>query len=75
MNNTAGEFTDLESYIRPAKSAVSEESSRHDVEAKINGSGLCRDEAILNEGALSPFEDLPEEYGKAVARAVVRRPD
>jgi len=64
MNNTVGEFTDLEIYIRPAKSAVSEESSRHDVEAKINGAGLWRDEAILNEGALSPFEDRPEEYGK-----------
>lgn len=58
------EFTDLEIYLRPAKSALSEESSRHDVEAKINGSGLWRDEAILNEAELSPFEDQPEEYGR-----------
>ena len=66
MNSPAapGEYTDLEIYIRPAKSAVTEDSSRHDIEAKIDGAGLWRDEVILDEAELSPFEDQPQEYGK-----------
>ena len=60
----AGEYTDLEIYIRPAKSALTEDSSRHDIEAKIDGAGLWRDETILDESLLSPFEDEPREYGE-----------
>jgi hypothetical protein len=66
-SSKASEFTDLEIYIRPAKSAETDESSRHDVEAKINGSGLWRDEITLNEAALSEFEDQPKEYGERLA--------
>lgn len=57
------EYTDLEIYIRPAKSS-SEDSSRHDVEAKIDGAGLWRDEAILDEAALGQWEEDPVAYGK-----------
>ena len=60
----ASEYTDLEIYIRPAKSALTEDSSRHDIEAKIDGAGLWRDETILDESLLSPFEDAPREYGE-----------
>ena len=60
----ACEYTDLEIYIRPAKSALTEDSSRHDIEAKIDGAGLWRDETILDESLLSPFEDAPREYGE-----------
>lgn len=59
-----GDYTDLEIYIRPAKSTVSEAASRHDIEAKIDGAGLWRDETILDESLLSAFEDDPQEYGK-----------
>jgi hypothetical protein len=62
-SQTSSEFTDLEIYIRRAKSAMTEDSSRHDVEAKIDGAGLWRDEVMLNEAELSPFEDQPAEYG------------
>ena len=66
MNSPAApsEYTDLEIYIRPAKSALTEDSSRHDIEAKIDGAGLWRDETILDESLLSPFEDEPREYGE-----------
>ncbi|MBY0508472.1 MAG: CHAT domain-containing protein [Bryobacteraceae bacterium] len=64
------EFTDLEIYIRPAKCAVTADASRHDVEARINGAGLWRDEALLDEAALSPFEDQPEEYGRRLRAQV-----
>ena len=64
----AGEYTDLEIYIRPAKSALTEDSSRHDIEAKIDGAGLWRDETILDESLLSPFEDAPREYGEQLRK-------
>ncbi len=67
----SAEYTELEIYIRSGKPTEKEGSSRHDVEAKVDGMGLWRDEIILDENELSPLEDSPRDYGACLEKQLL----
>ena len=59
-------ITDLEVYLGPSKEPrdTTGDTSRHDVQARIDGSGLFRGEVTLNHARLGEVLDDPAQYGK-----------
>ncbi|MFN0166431.1 MAG: CHAT domain-containing protein [Bryobacteraceae bacterium] len=62
--------TGLEIRVRGAK-ATADQTSTHDVEARIEGGGLWSGESVLDYGALSAREGNPEEYGRELGRQLL----
>ena len=60
------EFKDVELRIRGAKAGGDGRPSVHDVEVRVDGSGLWIGESTLDVDSLDPTD--PEKYGKALGR-------
>ena len=60
------DFKDVELRIRGAKAGGNGKPSVHDVEVRVDGSGLWIGESTLDVDALDPAD--PEKYGKALGR-------
>lgn len=60
------DFKDVELRIRGAKAGGNGQPSVHDVEVRVDGSGLWIGESTLDVDALDPSD--PEKYGKALGR-------
>jgi CHAT domain-containing protein len=60
------DFKDVELRIRGAKAGGNGQPSIHDVEVRVDGSGLWVGESTLDVDGLDPSD--PEKYGKALGR-------